>query len=237
MVNDWKHAMERFLDFIFPPCCAGCKKIGSILCSTCYASIRLLSPPFCKYCHASLVAGRFCQKCAYHPLRFSGLRIAGAYREPLRSYIHALKYHGNKRLALPLGSLLAQTYKRTGLVADMIVPVPLHTQRQQQRGYNQAQLLAEVCSAQLGLPLYVSLLTRVRATASQARLSSMNERRQNVAGAFLLNPQVNAKALAKRHILLIDDICTTGATLDACAAPLFSAGAKTVWGLVLARPL
>lgn len=236
-MSDWKQAIERFLDLLFPPQCAGCQKNGYILCSTCYASVKVLSPPFCKYCHAPLVAGDFCQKCTYYPLQFNGLRMVGAYQEPLRSYIYALKYHGNKRLAQPLGSLLVQTYKRAGLVTDMIVPVPLHTKRQQQRGYNQAQLLAEVCSAQLGLPLYVSLLTRVRATASQARLSSMNERRQNVAGAFLLNPQVNAKALAKRHILLIDDICTTGATLDACAAPLFSAGAKTVWGLVLARPL
>lgn len=230
------HAIERFLDLLFPPHCAGCKKTGYILCSTCYASIKRLSPPFCRYCHAPLAVDNFCQKCTCHPLRFNGLWMAGAYQEPLRSYIHAFKYNGNKRLAQPLGSLLAQTYKRTGLVADMIVPVPLHTKRQQQRGYNQAQLLAEVCSAQLGLPLYVSLLTRVRATASQTHLS-INERLQNVTGAFLLNPNANARTLAKRNILLIDDVCTTGATLDACAAPLFSAGVKTVWGLVLARPL
>ncbi len=235
-MNDWKQAMERFLDFLFPPRCAGCKKSGSILCSTCYASIRLLSPPFCKYCHASLAAGRFCQKCACYPLRFNGLRVVGAYQEPLRSYIHALKYHGNKRLAQPLGSLLAQTYKRTGLVADMIVPVPLHAQRQRQRGYNQAQLLAEICSAQLGLPLHVSLLTRVRATVSQTRLP-MSERLQNVTGAFILEPNYRNGAISKSSILLIDDICTTGATLEACAAPLFAAGVKTVWGLVLARPL
>jgi ComF family protein len=235
-VNDWKHPIERFLDFLFPPRCAGCNKSGYILCSTCYTSVQLLSPPFCKYCHASLVAGKICQKCVYHPLRLNGLRIVGAYQEPLRSYIHALKYNGNKRLALPLGSLLAQTYQRTGLVADMIVPVPLHIHRQQQRGYNQAQLLAEVCSAQLGLPVHVSLLSRVRATASQARLP-MRERLQNVAGAFLLNPNSNASALSKRNILLIDDVCSTGATLEACAAPFFAAGVKTVWGLVLARPL
>jgi ComF family protein len=236
MVTNWKYAMERFLDFLFPPRCAGCKKSSVILCPTCYASIRLLSPPFCKYCYASLVTGSFCQKCAYHPLRFNGLRVVGAYQEPLRSYIYALKYHGNKRLALPLGSLLAQTYKRTGLVADMIVPVPLHAQRQQQRGYNQAQLLAEVCSAQLGLPLHVSLLTRIRATTSQTLLP-MSERLRNVTGAFILDPNYGNRAISKRSILLIDDICTTGATLEACAAPLFAAGVKTVWGLVLARPL
>src|SRR5207302_4120267 len=149
-----------------------------------------------------------CQKCAYRRLQFSGLRIVGAYQEPLRSYILALKYHGNKRMARPLGTLLAQTYQRTRLAADMIIPVPLHTERQQHRGYNQAQLLAEVCSTELGIPLYVSLLTRVRATASQADLHNRDERQQNVAGAFLLNAKSNARALAKRNILLIDDVCT-----------------------------
>jgi ComF family protein len=235
-VNRWKRAIEQFLDILFPPHCAGCKKSGSILCSTCYVSIRLVSPPFCKYCHTPLGADTFCRRCAYDPLRFNGLRMVGVYQEPLRSYIHALKYNGNKRLAQPLGGLLAQTYRRTGLVTDLIVPVPLHAQRQQERGYNQAQLLAEVCSAQLGLPLHASLLTRVRATASQIGLSR-DERLQNVAGAFLLNTHINPKAIAKSNILLIDDVCTTGATLGACAAPLFAAGAKTVWGLVLARRL
>src|SRR6266481_5022459 len=152
MVHHWKQTIEQFLDLFFPPHCAGCKRSGQILCSTCYASIQLLSPPFCKRCHTPLGPDNFCRKCAYHPLRFNGLRIVGAYQEPLRSYILALKYGGNKRLAQPLGTLLTRTYKRTGLVADMIIPVPLHTERQQQRGYNQAQLLAEICSAELGIP-------------------------------------------------------------------------------------
>ncbi len=233
---EMKQILERFLDLFFPPYCISCKRGGQILCSTCYASIQLLSPPFCKHCHTPLAPDKSCQKCAYHPLHFNGLRIVGAYQEPLRSYIHAFKYDGHTRLAQPLGTLLAQTYKRTGLVADMIIPVPLHTERQQQRGYNQAQLLAEVCSAELGIPLQVSLLTRVRATAAQIHLP-MRERQQNVAGAFLLNPKSEARALSKSNILLVDDVCTTGATLEACATPLFAAGANTVWGLVLARPL
>jgi ComF family protein len=236
VMHYWKQTIERFLDLFFPPRCASCKRSSQILCSTCYTSIQLLSPPFCKHCHTPLAPNNLCQNCAYHLLRFSGLRIVGAYQEPLRSCIHALKYSGNTRLARPLGTLLAQTYKRTGLTADMIIPVPLHTERQQQRGYNQAQLLAEVCSAELGIPLYVSLLTRVRATAAQAHLS-MSERQQNVAGAFLLDPKSEVRALSKSNILLIDDVCTTGATLEACAAPLFAAGANNVWGLVLARPL
>src|SRR5260370_17436133 len=182
-----KQALERFLDLFFPPRCISCKISGQILCSTCYASIQLLSPPFCKHCHTPLAPDKSCQKCAYHPLQFNGLRIVGAYQEPLRSYIHAFKYDGHTRLAQPLGTLLAQTYQRTKLAADMIIPVPLHTERQQMRGYNQAQLLAEVCSAELGIPLYVSLLTRVRATASQTDLPK-KKRQQNVPRPFFFTP-------------------------------------------------
>ena len=235
---NWKKTLERLLDLCFPPHCAGCKRNGHILCSTCYASIQLLSPPFCKHCQTPLGPDNYCKRCARHQLQFSGLRIVGAYQEPLRSYIRALKYYnGNKRLAQPLGTLLAQTYQRTRLATDMIIPVPLHTERQQMRGYNQAQLLAEVCSTELGIPLHVSLLSRVRATASQTDLHNSDERQKNVAGAFVLHPKSNVRALSKHNILLIDDVCTTGATLEACAAPLFAAGANTVWGLVLARPL
>lgn len=235
-MHNWKQTIEGFVDLVFPPHCANCKRSGQILCSTCYANILLVSPPFCKHCHTPLAPNNSCYKCAYHLLQFNGLRIVGPYQEPLRSYIHTLKYNGNKRLARPLGTLLAQTYKRTRLAADMIIPVPLHTERQQQRGYNQAQLLAEVCSAELGIPLHVSLLTRVRATAAQIQLS-ISERQRNMTGAFLLHPKTNTRTLSKRNVLLIDDVCTTGATLEACATPLFAAGANSVWGLVLARPL
>lgn len=231
-----KQILERLLDLLFPPHCIRCNISGQILCSACYGSIRLLTPPVCVHCYSPLVSGKACQKCAYRTLQFNGLRIVGTYQEPLRSYIHEFKYKGQTRLAQPLGTLLAQAYKHAGLVADMIIPVPLHPERQQQRGYNQAQLLAEVCSATLGIPLQASLLTRVHATMAQIHLPR-SERQQNVAGAFLLNPKSETKVLSKSNILLIDDICTTGATLEACAKPLFAAGADTVWGLVLARPL
>ena len=167
---NWQQTIEGFVDLFFPPHCANCKRSGQVLCSSCYARISLVSTPSCKHCHTPLLPDNSCYKCVSHRLQFNGLRMVGPYQEPLRSYIHALKYNGNKRLARPLGSLLAQTYQRTQLTADMIIPVPLHTERQQQRGYNQAQLLAEVCSAALGIPFYVSLLTRVRATAVQANL-------------------------------------------------------------------
>jgi ComF family protein len=166
----------------------------------------------------------------------SGLRIASLYQGPLRSCIHALKYQGNKRLAAPLGTILAQAYRLYGMQADLMIPVPLHKTREQERGFNQAQLLAEECARRLTIPLNLQLLERTRPTQVQAHLTA-SERQQNVAGAFECQPEAATKQLLERKIIVIvDDVCTTGATLEACAAPLFAAGARAVWGLVLARP-
>jgi ComF family protein len=153
----------------------------------------------------------------------------------LRGCIHALKYDGNTRLAVPLGLLLAQTFHHFSMHADMLIPVPLHSQRQKHRGFNHASLLAEVCSAKIGVPMKENLLIRYRPTIAQVELHP-RERYQNVAGAFICSSSVK-NLLKGRKILLIDDVSTTGATLEACATPLFDAGAQGVWGLVLARPL
>ncbi|HLG78290.1 MAG TPA: ComF family protein [Ktedonobacteraceae bacterium] len=160
----------------------------------------------------------------------------GGYDEPLRTCIHALKYYGQTRLAEPLGALLARTCRDRGLAGDVIVPVPLHPERQRQRGYNQSQLLAEACARALGIPLGAGLLTRVRATQAQAQLAA-SERQSNVAGAFACISPIGAHLLARRNVLLIDDVSTSGATLEACAASLFATGAQAVWGVVLARPV
>lgn len=179
-----------------------------------------------------------CQSCRYHAPRLHGLRAVSVFEEPLRSYIHALKYNGNTRLAEPLGRLLAQAYTRNGFQVDAIIAVPLHAERQKQRGYNHAQLLAEVCASLVGVPLYSDMVQRQRATPAQVGLSA-GQRLQNMAGAFLCTPAFSAGtgALNGRRILIIDDVCTTGATIEACAAPLYAAGAAAVSGLVLARPL
>jgi ComF family protein len=167
---------------------------------------------------------------------FTAWLSVSLYHEPMRGCIHALKYDGNTRLAQPLGLLLARAYTRYSMQADMLIPVPLHSERQQQRGYNHALLLAEVCSAQLGVPVNDGILVRQRATVAQVDLHP-RERHQNVAGAFACTSTYAGSVLKGRKIVLIDDVSTTGATLEACAEPLISAGAKEVWGLVLARPL
>lgn len=238
IVRPAQRVIQRALDLLFPPQCIACKKSGYILCSSCLAAIRPLAPSLCQHCGQPLLAysaSGLCQNCSSHPLRLSGLRAVSTYQEPLRSCIHALKYKGNTRLAEPLGLLLAKSYRAYGIRADIIVPVPLHRERQQQRGYNHASLLAEVCAKRVGVPSSNSLLVRHRATSAQVGLAAQ-ERLQNVAGAFLCTPTFATGALFGRTIVIIDDVCTTGATMEACASPLFAAGAQAVWGLVLARP-
>ncbi|SRR6266446_2617196 len=229
------HFIQSMLDILFPPRCVGCQKSGHVLCPSCISQIPPLTPPVCQRCSTPFTVGGICKQCQYRPPNLSGLRAVSIYQEPLRACIHALKYDGNTRLAEPLGQLLAQAYLNYGMQTDAVIPVPLHSERQQQRGYNHAYLLAAACSNHIGIPLYNDILVRHRATSAQVGLNSGN-RRQNVAGAFLCTSAFATHVLYGRTILIIDDVYTTGATLEACAAPLFAAGARAVWGLVLARP-
>ena len=235
-VQEVRQLLQQGLDLLFPQQCAVCARSGHILCSACQASIRLLKPPYCELCNRQLSSPGICQQCQRWPLKLNGLRAVGSYEEPLRACIHALKYDGQTRLAEPLGKLLARKYSASRLRADILVPVPLHSERQQQRGYNQSQLLAEHCSRLIGVPICSDILIRRRATSAQVGLAAY-ERQQNVAGAFACSPLFARGALSQRRVLLIDDVCTTGATLQACSEALFAAGAQEVWALVLAQPL
>lgn len=224
--------IQNCLDLLFPPHCTICQKSGHVLCPDCLATIARFVPPLCMRCGSSLVRN-ICYRCRRQPLRLTGLRAVGLYQEPLRTCIHALKYKGQQRLAEPLGRLLAQTYQLAGIKAHGIIPMPLHSEREYERGYNQSRLLAHVCSQHIGVPLIEGILLRTRATAAQVHLAA-HERQRNVAHAFQCVPSAST-IIKGRTILIIDDVCTTASTLEACAEPLFTAGASAVWGLVLAR--
>jgi predicted amidophosphoribosyltransferase len=177
-------AVQQFLDVLFPVHCAGCQRSGYVLCPSCIAQIQPLPSPFCQQGGTPLFPGSICKSCQYHPLKLSGQRAVSSYQEPLRTCIHALKYYGNTRLREPLGLLLARAYSHYGMQADIMIPVPLHEERQRQRGYNHASLLAEVCSASSGIPLHTNVLVHHRATVAQIDLNP-KDRYQNDAGTFL----------------------------------------------------
>lgn len=225
------------LDLLFPPRCSGCRRLGYLLCPNCLRAMQPLNPPLCLRCGSPL-SGPLdaCASGLCSSMRIHGLRSLNLYQGALRSAIHAFKYQGQQRLAEPLGLLLTRAFTRYQMRANILMPLPLHPQRQRERGYNQSTLLARVCATHLKVPCLENRVIRQRATQVQVGLSGQ-ERRQNVAGAFALAPGASVRELIGSTVLLIDDVSTTGATLEACAEPLYAAGIGEVWGLVLARPV
>ena len=172
-----------------------------------------------------------CADCSGDPLPpyLDGLRAVAHYDDPLRKAIHALKYEQLTAAAESLGRLLCDYLTLQPLAFDVIVPVPLHPERQAERGYNQSALLADVVAHERSARVDVRTLVRTRNTAPQVGLNE-SQRRSNLTGAFACRGR-----LEQARVLLIDDVCTTGATMRECAAALHAAGALSIWGLTLAR--
>jgi len=157
-------------------------------------------------------------------LRFDGV---------VRQAIHQLKYRNLRALAMPLSELLKDYLATNPLPGQVLVPVPLHQKRIRERGYNQSSLLAHKLGKLINLPIVDDCLIRLRPTPPQTKTSTVVERQSNVANAFSCRDH----RLRDKQVLLIDDVSTSGATLDACAVTLKAAGATSVWGLVLAREI
>ncbi len=235
------------VDLLFPPVCLVCGAAGGrhpSLCGACWRSIRRLAPPWCALCGRPfwvldpgvVAAGDGaidrCGACRRRRPGFTYGRSAAVYEGAVREAVHALKFSGKSALAAPLGDLLLETCARGLPVApDLVVPVPLHPARERERGFNQAALLARRVARSLGIALDTRALRRLRPTRAQAELSGA-ERRANVRGAFAARARAN---LAGRHVLLVDDVLTTGATITACARAALNAGALTVGALTVAR--
>jgi ComF family protein len=221
---------QSLLDLIYPPRCPGCGRIGSTFCDACRAQVEYVLQPVCRRCGVPLLQEGLCQRCRTLPSSLDGILAVAVFADPIRQAIHALKYENNTTLARPLGKMMVDAWQRSSLpVTDLVVPVPLHTRRQAERGYNQSSLLARVVSRGLGLPVDDRTLVRLRATPPQVGLSR-TERHHNVEGAFACLGPLHGKT-----VLVVDDVCTTGATLEACAVALRARGATGVWAFTLAR--
>ncbi len=161
------------------------------------------------------------------------LEWCAPYQGVVRGALHELKYGGEERLARPLGEALAARWRLAGAGGEALVPVPVHPDRRRRRGYDQAELIARAAADALGIPL-VPALVRSRATVAQYELDRRN-RAANVRNAFGLASTTAADAVRGRWIVLVDDVATTGATLEACAETLLGAGALAVSAVVVAR--
>ncbi|HEV8596444.1 MAG TPA: ComF family protein [Candidatus Dormibacteraeota bacterium] len=218
------------LDLVLPPRCGGCRRLGSWLCEGCRARIRRLEEPLCRRCGVELDSARRECGCRARLRSLSRLRSAVAFEGPIESAVHRFKYEGWRRLAGPLGQLVAERLVVEGLAARCVVAVPLHRERLRQRGYNQAELLAEDLRRRLAVFAPVGKLVRTRPTPPQVGRDRLR-RFENVGNAFEWHgPRLDGEAM-----LLVDDVATTGATLDACARALREAGSGPVIGVSVAR--
>lgn len=219
MAAPFQAVIDGLLGLLFPDRCVGCDATGSLLCADCCARLRPYPQGARQMAGRDLAAGGGLDDAA----------VAFVFEGPMRAAIHRLKYDRIRRMAEPLGDLLAEHLRRHPLPADALVPVPLHERRRAERGFNQSELIAQRLAAQTGL-LLTTALVRGRDTAQQVGLDAA-ARQGNVQGAF----GWQGRRPPPPRLLLIDDVLTTGATLGACAEALRSAGAREVRALVLAR--
>lgn len=219
---------DAALDLAFPAVCSGCGREGQPLCATCLPALDA---------RLALPGGTPIGLAADLPAPLLQLEWCAPFAGPVRDALHDLKYAGERRLAEPLGAAVARRWARVGTGAEVVVPVPVHAERERRRGYDQAALVAAVAARDLRLP-YARALERGRATIAQFELGR-EEREANVAGAFRLRATdragADAAAVAGRWIVLVDDVVTTGATLAACGSALVRGGARGVSAIAVAR--
>ncbi len=211
--------LKFILNFLFPQSCLGCNAEGTICCLNCQKNMPLI--------HQKTII----QNCPH----LNNIFIASCYSQNpiIKKLIHFLKYKGDKNSAPEiLGKILMATLNHHGYTESLkLIPVPLHPKRQRSRGFNQAELLAQEVYRQIqNSQLETSLIQRIRNTKSQVQIKSREARLQNLKDAFQIT-----KSVKNENYLLIDDVCTTGSTLEECAKTLKKAGAKHVNALVLAR--
>jgi ComF family protein len=222
---------QMLLDLLFPPRCVGCRRAGAWLCADCLAQVGRPEGPLCVRCGRPFRGSGPCPDCRGQNRALEQVRAPFFFEGSVQKAVHELKYRGRRVLAPPLAEELAACLQRLDWPAAAIVPVPLHHQRERIRGYNQSALLARSLAVQSGRPLLEGSLVRWRDTRPQVGLDGP-ARQENVRGAF----RWESREPPPEHILLLDDVYTTGATMAACAEALRQAGAAEVRGLALARP-
>ncbi len=224
---------EKALDFLFPQYCVGCGKEGSFICGSCLQSQPLITPPICPLCGRPQTSGILCSGCVSWKAEIDGIRSPFRFESVIQQAVYQLKYRNLRSIATMLAGFLNDFMKTNPIDGNVLVPVPLHKSRVRERGYNQSYLLAKELAKLSGLPVIRNSLVKHTKSLPQARSANVEERKKNVSGVF----SVHDRRLKGKEVILVDDVSTSGATLDACAAVLKETGAVSVWGLTLAREI
>lgn len=229
-----KKIWNLLLNMIYPRCCPLCHKVlkdqSRLVCPECEATVKPISGPRCFKCGRPVGKDEeYCRECMAHPHSFTQGRGIFLYNDKMKASLIRYKYYGCREY----GDFYAKAmyvFARQDLIrwrVQLIVPVPLHRKKQRMRGFNQAAYLAERISGYTGIPAELNLVIKTKNTKSQKKLNA-GERRRNLKEAFHVQGQVEG-----RRILVIDDVYTTGSTVDAMAECLIEAGAAEVFFLTI----
>jgi competence protein ComFC len=234
IIMTWK-IKQTILDWLFPKECVGCRVEGALLCAGCAAKIAAVDDNLCLLCNRNLGAFGICETCA-ESTYLDEIIAACVYKgTTIERAIHCFKFNFVEELAAPLANFLALKLRRLNyrekIKKGIIIPIPLHDKRFLERGFNQAELLARALTKQIGGAVYPDILQRVKFTSQQAKLER-SARMENIKEAFVcLKPEL----IADQEVFLIDDVFTSGATMNEAARVLKAAGAKKITGLVIAH--
>ena len=218
------------MDWLFPPNCGGCASPGSRWCADCSHNTIEITSPICPVCGNPNLTENVCQRCCSSRPFYTSLRAYAVFGGSIREAIHRLKYQRDIGLGEALARPMITTLSKLNWSLDIITSVPLGLVRFKERGYNQATLLARPIALCLRVPFNTHALSRTRETKTQVGLT-INERQENMAGAF----QAMSELVQGKKVLVVDDVATSGATLNACAKALLEGGADKVYGFSLAR--
>lgn len=229
-----EQVIDRVLDWIYPLRCPICGHITedkiNYICRHCKDKIHLIEEPRCMKCSKPIMneETEYCYDCEKSDFHFRKGKAVWVYDQYMKQSIGAFKYHGRKEYAKFYGKVMAEQYGNwvRGLNADALIPIPLHKQKKKVRGFNQAELVANEMSRLLGIPVITDVLFRERYTKPQKQLNNI-ERYRNLTKAFA----VKNNNFHLKSVILIDDIYTTGSTIEACANVLMEHGVKEVYFL------
>jgi ComF family protein len=224
------HSLWKAIDWVYPPTCSGCQKSKARWCNQCQSQVSVIGENICPICGEPQNNKQICADCLSVRPPFDALRSFGIFKGPLREALHCLKYKKDIGISETLSLYLINMLKTLNWELDLITAVPLSQKRLKERGYNQSDWLSRPLSLYFGIPFVSQALERFRDTRSQVGLSAI-ERQTNVHGAF----HSKASLVGGKNILLVDDVTTTGATIQSCTSALLQAGAGRVFGLTVAR--